>query len=91
VQRFHLEQRDRTLVVEEIPGDRLSPDAVNGWFKRFGTVTNVAVDATSAKALVSFSTHKEAHAAWKTEDAIFGNRFIKVFWDRPMEGQDLAG
>jgi RNA-binding protein 26 len=91
VQRFHPERRDKTLVVEKIPEDKLSLDAVNGWFKRFGTVTNVAVDAVSAKALVSFSTHEEAHAAWKTEDAVFGNRFVKVFWHRPMGGQGLAG
>ena len=90
-QRFHPERRDKTLVVEKIPEDKLSLDSVNGWFKRFGTVTNVAVDATTAKALVSFSTHEEAHAAWKTEDAVFGNRFVKVFWHRPMEGQGLAG
>jgi RNA-binding protein 26 len=91
VQRFHPERRDKTLVVEKIPEDKLSLDAVNAWFKRFGTVTNVAVDATSSKALVSFSTHEEAHAAWKTEDAVFGNRFVKVFWHRPMEGQGLVG
>lgn len=91
VQRFHSERRDKTLVVEKIPEDKLSLDAVNGWFKRFGTVTNVAVDAGSAKALVSFSTHEEALAAWKTEDAVFSNRFVKVFWHRPMDGQGLAG
>ncbi len=91
VQRFHPERRDKTLVVEKIPEDKLSLDSVNGWFKRFGTVTNVAVDASSAKALVSFSTYEEAHTAWKSEDAVFGNRFVKVFWHRPMEGQGLAG
>ncbi|KAI9512644.1 hypothetical protein F5148DRAFT_992132 [Russula earlei] len=91
VQRFHPERKDKTLVVEKIPEDKLSLDAVNGWFKRFGTVTNVAVDAPSAKALVSFSTHEEAHAAWKTEDAVFSNRFVKVYWHRPMDGQGLAG
>jgi RNA-binding protein 26 len=92
VQRFHPERRgDKTLVVEKIPEDKLSLDSVNSWFKRFGTVTNVAVDAKSAKALVSFSTHEEAQAAWKTEDAVFGNRFVKVFWHRPMDGQGMAG
>ena len=91
VQRFHPERRDKTLVVEKIPEDKLSLDAVNSWFKRFGTVTNVAVDASSSKALVSFSSNDEAHAAWKTEEAVFGNRFVKVFWHRPMEGQGLAG
>ena len=92
LQRFHPERRgDKTLVVEKIPEDKLSLDSVNTWFKRFGTVTNVAVDAASAKALVSFSTHEEAQAAWKTEDAVFGNRFVKVFWHRPMDGQGLVG
>ena len=89
---FHGERRtDKTLVVEKIPEDKLSLDAVNGWFKRFGTVTNVAVDAANAKALVSFSKHEEAYAAWKSEDAVFNNRFVKIFWHRPMEGHGQVG
>ncbi|KAF8688848.1 hypothetical protein AX14_003388 [Amanita brunnescens Koide BX004] len=80
-----------TLVVEKIPQDKLSLEHVNDWFKRFGTVTNVAIDAINAKALVSFSKHEEAHAAWKSEDAVFNNRFVKVFWHRPMEGHGQAG
>lgn len=91
-QSFRPERRnDKTLVVEKIPEDKLSLDTVNSWFKRFGTVTNVAIDARTAKALVSFSDHSEAHAAWKSEDAVFGNRFVKVFWHRPMEGHGQKG
>lgn len=91
-QSFRPERRnDKTLVVEKIPEDKLSLDSVNSWFKRFGTVTNVAIDARTAKALVSFSDHSEAHAAWKSEDAVFGNRFVKVFWHRPMEGHGQKG
>ena len=62
-QRFHPEQRDKTLVVEKIPEDKLLLDEVNSWFKRFGTVTNVAVDALSSKALVIFSSNEDALAA----------------------------
>ncbi|KAI0034899.1 hypothetical protein K488DRAFT_44317 [Vararia minispora EC-137] len=92
VQRFRPERRnDKTLVVEKIPEDKLSLDAVNGWFKKFGSVTNIAIDASSKKALVSFSEHEHAHAAWKSEEAVFGNRFVKVFWHRPMEGHGAAG
>ncbi|KAF8640345.1 hypothetical protein AX17_000017 [Amanita inopinata Kibby_2008] len=80
-----------TLVVEKIPEDKLSLEQVNDWFKRFGTVTNVAIDTMNAKALVSFSKHEEAHAAWKSEDAVFNNRFVKVFWHRPMEGHGQVG
>ncbi|KAH9487162.1 RNA-binding protein 27 [Psilocybe cubensis] len=92
VHNFRPEKRnDKTLVVEKIPEDKLSLEGVNDWFKRFGTVTNVAIDPTNAKALVSFSNHDEAHAAWKSEDAVFGNRFVKVFWHRPMEGHGQIG
>lgn len=92
VQSFRPERRnDKTLVVEKIPEEKLSLGSVNEWFKRFGTVTNVAVDAVSAKALVTFANHDEALAAWKSEDAVFGNRFVKVFWHRPMEGHGQAG
>lgn len=89
---FRPERRnDKTLVVEKIPDDKLTLDLVNAWFKRFGTVTNVAIDAGNAKALVSFSNHEEAHAAWKSEDAVFNNRFVKLFWHRPMEGHGQVG
>ncbi|KAJ3571341.1 hypothetical protein NP233_g3810 [Leucocoprinus birnbaumii] len=89
---FRPERRDgKTLVVEKIPDDKLSLENVNEWFKRFGTVTNVAIDKSGGKALVSFSSHDEAHAAWKSEDAVFNNRFVKVFWHRPMEGQGQVG
>ena len=92
VASFRPERRDdKTLVVEKIPGDKLSLGSVNEWFSKFGTVTNVAVDAVNAKALVSFSNHDEAHAAWKSEDAVFGNRFVKVFWHRPLEGHGQKG
>ncbi|KAI0639206.1 hypothetical protein C8Q77DRAFT_46053 [Trametes polyzona] len=89
---FRPEKRnDKTLVVEKIPEDKLTLGAVNDWFSKFGTVTNVAVDAPSAKALVSFSSHDEAYKAWKSEEAVFGNRFVKVFWHRPMEGHGQVG
>ncbi|KAF8708064.1 PWI domain, partial [Rhizoctonia solani] len=84
-------RRDRTLVVEKIPQERLSLEELNNWFKRFGTVTNVAIDAPSAKALVSFSTHDEARDAWRSEDAVFGNRFVKLYWHRPMGNHGQAG
>ncbi|KAG2023743.1 RRM domain-containing protein [Coprinopsis cinerea AmutBmut pab1-1] len=82
---------DKTLVVEKIPEDKLSLDSITSWFKKFGEVTNVAVDPRGGKALVSFATHEEARAAWKSEDAVFNNRFVKVFWHKPMEGHGQVG
>ena len=82
---------DKTLVVEKIPNEHLSLPKIKEWFSRFGTVTEAAVDPHGAKALVSFATNDEARAAWKSEDAVFGNRFVKVFWHRPMEGHGSVG
>ncbi|TFK76880.1 hypothetical protein BDN72DRAFT_890677 [Pluteus cervinus] len=91
-QKLRPERRgDKTLVVEKIPEDKLRMEHLNEWFSKFGTVTNVAIDRSGGKALVSFSTHDEAHAAWKSEDAVFNNRFVKIFWHRPMEGHGLVG
>ncbi|KAG9104147.1 hypothetical protein FRC06_005039 [Ceratobasidium sp. 370] len=84
-------RRDKTLVVEKIPPERLSLEEINNWFKKFGTVTNVAIDVPSAKALISFSTHDEARDAWRSEDAVFGNRFVKLYWHRPMGNHGQAG
>jgi len=84
-------RRDKTLVVEKIPPERLSLEEINNWFKRFGSVTNVAIDAPSSKALISFSTHDEARDAWRSEDAVFGNRFVKLYWHRPMANHGQAG
>ncbi|KAG6885952.1 hypothetical protein C0993_007454 [Termitomyces sp. T159_Od127] len=89
---FRSERRnDKTLVVEKIPEEKLTLEHVNEWFKRFGTVTNVAIDSVNAKALISFSNHDEAYAAWKSEDAVFNNRFVKLFWHRPLEGHGSLG
>lgn len=82
---------NKTLVIEKIPAESLTLAAVNDWFKRFGNVTNVAVDVRGGKALVTFQEPHEAHAAWKSEDAVFNNRFVKVFWHRPLEGRGTTG
>ena len=84
-------RQDKTLVVEKIPEDKLSLGAVNDWFKQFGAVTNIAVDPPTAKALVTFAEHDQAWKAWKNEEAVFGNRFVKVYWHRPLEGRGGRG
>ena len=78
-------------MVEKIPEDRLSLGAVNNWFKQFGSVTNVTVDPPIAKALVTFGEHDQVRRAWKSEEAVFGNRFAKVYWHRPLEGRGGRG
>lgn len=80
-----------TLVVEKIPPEKTNIGDLSTYFGKFGTVTNVGVDPRGNRALVSFSTHQEAHAAWKSEEAVFGNRFVVIFWHRPAPGGGAAG
>jgi RNA-binding protein 26 len=82
---------EKTLVVEKIPVEKLSLESINDWFKKFGEVTNVAINTKGSKALISFQNHTEALNAWRSQDAVFGNRFVKVYWHRPMEGRGTAG
>ena len=80
-----------TLVISDIPQEYLSLTAVNEYFSQFGGVTNVAIEARSKRALVSFTSNFEAYQAWKSDAAIFGNRHVKVLWHKPREGHGGAG
>lgn len=71
-----------TLVIENIPSEHLDLAHVNDYFKRFGTITNIDIDAPNSRAIVSYATHEEADQAHKNPDVIFGNRFVKVYFQR---------
>lgn len=69
-----------SLVVEHIPDEYNSIDKVNEFFKQFGNLTNIQVDQSSHKALIQYSTREDASAAYNSPEVIFGNRFVKVYW-----------
>ncbi|KAF9435410.1 hypothetical protein BGZ76_006338 [Entomortierella beljakovae] len=69
-----------SLVVEHIPDEFNTIDKVNEFFKQFGSLTNIQVDQSAHKALIQYSTREEANAAYNSPDVIFGNRFVKVYW-----------
>jgi len=75
------------LVVEKIPQEHYNIRSLTDYFSKFGAVTHVAVDNRGDKALVSFSAHAEAQAAYSSQDAVFGNRLVKVNWHRPQPGK----
>lgn len=81
----------KTLVVTDIPVAHLSLESINDHFKRFGTVTNVAIESRDRKALVAFSSNNEAYSAWKSDEPIFGSRHVKVLWHKPIEGHGGQG
>ncbi|WVQ76192.1 hypothetical protein IAR50_005854 [Cryptococcus sp. DSM 104548] len=80
-----------TLLISDIPPRHLTVPAISEYFSKFGEVTNVAIDARSSRALVSFPTNAVAYQAWKSDEAIFGNRHVKVLWHRPLPGQGGQG
>lgn len=75
-----------TIVVDKIPPANLSDQSVTEWFQRFGTISKVLLDRRGKQALVTFSDHKEANAAIRSQDAPWGNKFAKVFWHNPIYG-----
>ncbi|ODN88089.1 hypothetical protein L198_06849 [Cryptococcus wingfieldii CBS 7118] len=85
------DRNGNTLVVSDIPRQNLTVPSIKDYFSKFGEVTNVAIDAKSARALVSFTSNFEAYQAWKSDQAIFDNRHVKVLWHRPHPGQGAAG
>ncbi|KAF9199240.1 hypothetical protein BGZ49_010668 [Haplosporangium sp. Z 27] len=69
-----------SLVVEHIPDEFNTIDKVNEFFRQFGSLTNIQVDQAAHKALIQYSNRDEASAAYNSPEVIFGNRFVKVYW-----------
>lgn len=77
-----------TLVIENVPADSLDLVRINDYFRRFGTITNIQIDAGASKALVSYASPAEAKAAHESPDVIFGNRFVKVYFQKLDTGPE---
>ena len=80
-----------TLIVTDIPTPSLSIQTIRNHFAQFGEITNVALEGKSNRALVSFGNNAEAYQAWKSDEAVFGSRHVKVLWHRPRPGQGSVG
>lgn len=77
-----MHQRSETrLVIDRIPAEFCSISAVNEYFQRFGSVVNITVQPEYQRARIEYATKEQANAAYTSPEVIFGNRFVKVFWD----------
>lgn len=78
------DKKNTQIVVENIPEENYTEDAVREFFGQFGSVQNIdlRVDAGIQKriALVKFDNWASANAAWKSPKVVFDNRFVKVYW-----------
>nr|XP_019048730.1 hypothetical protein I302_02504 [Kwoniella bestiolae CBS 10118]OCF27660.1 hypothetical protein I302_02504 [Kwoniella bestiolae CBS 10118] len=80
-----------TLVITDIPQPNLTVQAIRDYFQQFGEVTNVAIEGKSKRALISFENNYQAFQAWKSDQAVFGSRHVKVLWHKPLPGKGSAG
>lgn len=79
-----------SLVVEHIPDEFNTIFKVNEFFTQFGSLVNIQLDQPAHKALIQYSTRDEANAAYNSPEVIFGNRFVKVYW-QPDDQQGCFG
>ncbi|KAI8877398.1 hypothetical protein K501DRAFT_260452 [Backusella circina FSU 941] len=71
-----------TLTVEKIPLEYCQISTVNDFFAKFGNITNISVQPHQQKAIIQYGSRAEAEAAYNSPDAIFDNRFVKVYWHK---------
>ncbi|ETS83554.1 hypothetical protein PFICI_05430 [Pestalotiopsis fici W106-1] len=72
------------IVVENIPEENFTEDAVREFFTEFGSVQEIELRPTAGTqkriAVVKYNDWTSANAAWKSPKVVFDNRFVKVYW-----------
>ncbi|CAO3611933.1 unnamed protein product [Cunninghamella echinulata] len=76
------------IVVENIPSEHCTIDAVTDYFGKFGKLTNLSVQPDHSRAFIQYTTHQEALAAYQSPAVIFNNRFVKVYWQKVDEEEE---
>ncbi|KAK7956427.1 uncharacterized protein PG986_005649 [Apiospora aurea] len=69
------------IVVESIPEENYTEEAVREFFSQFGAIEEVELRPAQKRiAIIKFDTWDSANAAWKSPKVVFDNRFVKVYW-----------
>ena len=74
----------RTIVVEQIPEENFKEEDVRTFFSDFGPIEEVSMHAYKRLAIVKYSDNGSAYRAYNSPKVIFDNRFVKVFWYKPV-------
>ncbi|XP_071057172.1 zinc finger protein swm [Onthophagus taurus] len=71
-----------SLELKKVPPGLNNITHLNNHFSKFGKILNIQVgyENDPEAAIVTFSSHAEANAAYRSTEAVLNNRFIKVFW-----------
>ncbi|KAI1854108.1 hypothetical protein JX266_001249 [Neoarthrinium moseri] len=88
------------LVLENIPEENFTEDAVREFFAQFGTISDVSLRSIPGSqkriAIINFDSWAAANAAWKSPKVVFDNRFVKLYWFKDeskfaSDGQRING
>lgn len=69
-----------SLVIENIPAERLDETLIRSYFQGFGEILNIEVNRKDGMAVVKFKDWDTANAAYCSPAPVFDNRFVKIFW-----------
>jgi hypothetical protein len=69
----------RLILVDNIPPTSLSEPSVRHFFTPFGTILSLALNPEARKAEILYDHPKAADKAVRSEQAVFGNRFVRVY------------
>ncbi|GES57244.1 CCCH zinc finger and RRM domain protein [Aspergillus terreus] len=72
-----------TIVVEQIPEDKLDDANVREFFSQYGEIVDLSIQPHRKLALITYDSHAAAKKAWSSPKVIFDNRFVKVYWHKP--------
>jgi hypothetical protein len=81
-----------TIVVEQIPDEKLREEDIRAYFSEFGTVVYVQMHIFKSLAIVKFEDNAAATRAYMSPKAVFENRFVKVYWyKQDSDEEDFTG
>ncbi|GAA6011570.1 hypothetical protein JCM10207_002662 [Rhodosporidiobolus poonsookiae] len=69
----------RLIGVDNIPPSSLTETAVRHFFAPFGTISRLELDVGGSRAVVGFDRPRGADRAVSSPQAVFGNRFVRVY------------
>lgn len=78
--RPNFDRSKTTIVVENIPEDKFSEDAVRDFFSQFGSIKEIGMRPYKRLSIVKFEDWNGASGAYNSPKVIFDNRFVKVYW-----------
>ncbi|EPE31296.1 RNA-binding, RBD [Glarea lozoyensis ATCC 20868] len=78
--RPNFDRAKTTIVVENIPEESFSEEAVREFFSQFGEIVDVSMRPYKRLSIVKYDSWDAAQAAYGSPKVIFDNRFVKVYW-----------